>query len=131
MAHLSDQYVHATSDLILEAVPVASVLAGLQATLASHKHSSLYPLILTRLVRELPLRLKEQTPMVTLAKESDLAAYTDYIASELTALKAPSDYAIEYDENLIGGATIRYQSTQIDSSYKHVLKNLYKNIITS
>lgn len=131
MAHLSDQYVHAASELLLASEAPDLVLSGLKTSLQSRHHESLYPLVLTRLLRELPNRLAEQTPTVTVARQADVDQYKQAIEAELKKMHAPSEYQVTYDDSLIGGTILQYQSTRIDSSYKHALKNLYKNIITS
>lgn len=131
MVHLSDQYVQAASELLLASETPDVVLSGLKTSLHSRYHESLYPLVLTRLLRELPNRLAEQTPTVMVARRADVDQYKEAIEAELKKLHAPSEYQVTYDDSLIGGTILQYQSTRIDNSYKHALKNLYKNIITS
>lgn len=131
MAHLSDQYTTAATELLIAGEPVDTVLKGLQSVLENRKHESLYPLILARLLRELPSRLKSATPQVTVTSPAELERLRTSIEKELRALGAPLDYTVTYDDSLIGGTVVQYGSTRIDNSYKHSLKHLYKHIITS
>ena len=131
MAQLSDQYVYASSELLQEGHSIDTVLTGLRTTMQARRHDSLYPLVLRKLQRTLPNQLQSSTPQITLRDQSELAHYQDSIESALKALAAPAEYNTRYDDSIIGGTVIQYKSTRIDNSYKHTLKNLYKNIITS
>ncbi len=128
---MKTQYAQALVAAINGGTSVNDALLGLKRVLDQKRHSKLYAPVLLEVIRTLEAKRSGVNAVVSVAKNSDIAALKDAIASALQQLGTTQATNITevVDETLIGGFIATYDHKEYDQSYKKALKSLYESIV--
>lgn len=121
-------YVTALTELILAGVPAKTALDRVRSHMERREHLGLWRRVLSESHRILTVKLRQQEPVVTVAKESDCSGSD--IKAALAALGAENKPRCDVDDTLIGGFVVEYQHQRTNNSYKRHLVRLYRSITT-
>ncbi len=121
-------YITAVRELLAAGQEPGHVISGLKKVLEDRGHTALLPAILRGVAREMEDGAKDTKPRVTVAKKGDEKSEREAIEKALASLKATDEFAIHYDENIIGGAIVEANHERVDMSYRRALINLYHSI---
>lgn len=129
---MKTQYAQALVAAINGGTSVNDALLGLKRVLDQKRHSKLYAPVLLEVIRTLEAKKRSGVnAVVSVAKNSDIVALKDAIASALQQLGTTQATNITevVDETLIGGFVAIYDHKEYDQSYKKALKSLYESIV--
>ncbi len=126
---MKNHYIQAVVELIESGADLQNILKGLQKTMQAKGHTRLYGPVLRGVLRILQTKTDRNTPVVTLARESDVTKYTDVIQKTLEDVgrDKKSDFSTTIDPTIIGGVTVTTGTTVVDKSYKRLLTRLYRS----
>lgn len=125
---MKKQYITAVLEILGTGKDISDVLSGLQKTLESRGHMSIYASVLRGVLVQLSSATTSATAVVTVSDSDQLATQKEYINSALTTLGASDDFETVIDPTIIGGTVVSYKNVILDQSYKTTLTNLYRSI---
>ncbi len=123
---MHDLYVTAVVESLKAGQKPVEVFSGLKQVLARRGHERLLPRIIRTLEREASRRTGAGATTLTVAKAADVDSTA--VQSLLREMAVAEKPVVVIDETIIGGAKLRHGDTEIDTTYKTTLINLYHTI---
>lgn len=122
-------YLHAVMELLKTGSDIEIVLGNLRTVMAARGHSKALPAVLHALVRSFEQGSTAGAPVVTVARDTDVAILVTEIKAALATLGATNTtFSTTVDDTIIGGLIATYNHRQIDQSYRSKLVALYQSV---
>ncbi|HEU4677207.1 MAG TPA: hypothetical protein VFS75_00625 [Candidatus Paceibacterota bacterium] len=121
-------YVKAAYDVIEREGNVDKTLSALRTYLDGRGLAPMYPRILRGLAEEFRRRERTSRPVLSVARERDVARYEREIADAFARLGSSEKPAVEVNDNLIGGFVAEASGKRIDRSFKTKLLHAYQRL---
>lgn len=125
---MKDNYIKATTDMLLAGTTPAEVFKGLVVILKKRGHERLLNSIAAGVIRNLEAQRPQGQATLTVASESTVSALKADIEAALEAIGATDKPVVAVDETIIGGFIAATDNQSVDASYKRRLVTLYRKV---